>query len=97
MTKDEADEKVRVAEADLATALMRYGVMAACCLDMVWKVREARKARADLDKPRLMTPQEREALISEDPYFTPPNTFTRAVIRGIKADRADLRNLIQGA
>lgn len=56
MTKDEADEKVREAEAELATALMSYGDMAACYIDMVEKVRAARYALAALDKPRLMKP-----------------------------------------
>jgi hypothetical protein len=107
MTKDQAEARVTKALERLATVVRAIRAQASVALlspgskpsvhaldlDLaISDLEAAESALAALDKPRLMTPEEREREISIDPYFNPPNTFTRAVVRGIKRDRADILN-----
>lgn len=93
MTKDEADEKVRKIEGEIGNFLAEYGGVLRGLLDKMQSrddaitegIRAAEAARAALDKPRLMTAEERVARVMKE-YRTEKVVGECAVM----VDRADI-------
>lgn len=96
MTKEEADEKVRVAEQEVIRCAKSFGekfetqsgVHAA-----VTKLLEAEAARAALDKPRLMTLEDARRVIytqatstSADGWTFHSNNGVQAILDAVRAD-----------